>query len=164
MPDTKRFKTSEVEGARQKFRDVDIQTPVGGTNRTMAIYGKIEQDVVVADFTDGGSTVGTLVLDGVLPKGAIFLFAKVTNIVGFAGDTTAVMTIGDGSDVDRYNTGTINVFATDEPGVEAGVPSGAKLLEADNAPTLTITGTADFTSIVSDGNGAAKIVLYYIDA
>ena len=165
MSISRNVKTERSTGTgREVHEDIPVKFPNTDAYRSAAVIGKLTETVGVAAFTDGGAAVGTYTLAGKLPAGAIFLFAKVTNIVGFAGDTTAVLTIGDGSDADRYNTGTINVFATAAAGVEAGVPSGAKLLTADNNPVLTVTGGADFTSIVTEGNGSLQVDLYYIDA
>jgi hypothetical protein len=80
------------------------------------------------------STSGTYQMAGSLPAGAIVLGMKLGPVVGFAGDTTAVLTIGDGSDVDRYHTGTPTVFTTQAVGVDCGVPSGLKLLTARTGP------------------------------
>jgi hypothetical protein len=41
-----------------------------------------------------------------LPIGATVISSLVTAVVAFVGDTSAALTIGDGTDVDRYNTGT----------------------------------------------------------
>lgn len=130
---------------------------------TMGALIKLSQTVGVAAFTDGGSTSGTYALTvGTIPAGAIFIRSAVTTVVGFAGDTTAVMTIGDGTDVDRYNTSTVNVFATAAAGVDAGAASGTDYHAAAKTVTLTITGGSDFTSIVSNGNGSVTVELYYL--
>jgi hypothetical protein len=122
----------------------------------------ITETIPVASFTDGGATVGTYVMTQAIPSGALILAARIGPVVGFAGDTTAALTIGDGSDVDRYNTGTPTIFTTAAVGVDAGVPSGLKLLTASNRPTLTVTSSADFTSVVSNGAGVVTITIYYI--
>jgi hypothetical protein len=90
----------------------------------------LSETVAVSQFTDGGSTSGTYQMAGSLPAGAIVLGSKFGPITGFAGDTTATLVVGDGSDVDRYNTGTPSVFATAAVGIDCGVPSGLKLLTA----------------------------------
>lgn len=152
MPSTRQVQTVRNTGTgRQVFENLDA-SPVECLTET----------VTVSQFTDGGATVGTYVMQGALPAGALVLLTKVGPVVGFAGDTTAALTIGDGSDVDRYNTATVNVFATQAVGVDAGVPSGLKLLTAINRPTLTITSTADFTSVVSNGSGVLTVTIFYI--
>lgn len=114
-----------------------------------------------ASFTDGGATTGTKSFTGTLPIGAITLGTKVIVNAGFAGDTTAVMTIGDGSDVDRYNTGLIDVFTTAANGVQSGVPSGSLLHTAVATPVLTVTTGADFTNALA-GGGSVTVSIYYI--
>lgn len=140
--------------------DVTLFTPAeflaGGVTPSLDF---IEQTVDYDDFTDGGSTVGTLVMTDSVPAGAILLGSKVTVAAGFAGDTSAALTIGDGSDVDRYNTGTPSVFATAASGIQTGAPSGNKLLTSANAPTLTVTSGSDFTSVSA---GTMTVRIYYI--
>jgi hypothetical protein len=123
-----------------------------------------KQTVAVAQFTDGGSTSGTLALDTVIPAGAVFVQSMIKNVVGFAGDTTATIIIGDGSDTDRYNTGTPTVFATAVDGVDLGVPSGTKFHSGAKTPTVTITSTADFTTVVTNAQGSAEITLMWYEA
>jgi hypothetical protein len=121
---------------------------------------KLTQTVGFADFTDGLGTSGTIDLTvGTIPAGATFLYSAVTAVTGFAGDTSAVLIIGDGTDHDRYNTGTINVFATAAAGVAAGAPSGVVYHDAAKTVKLTVTGAADFTSINA---GSVTVELYYL--
>jgi hypothetical protein len=101
------------------------------------------------------------VFSGSVPRGAILLGSKLVVNAGFLGDVSAALIIGDGSDTDRYNTGTPSVFATAANGVETGVPSGTKLLTAANKPTLTVTSNADFTPVLA-GGGSITVSLYYI--
>jgi hypothetical protein len=125
-------------------------------------YGFVEvltQTVLFSDFTDGGAAVGTKVLAKAIPAGSIMLGSKLVVNTGFTGDVSATLTVGDGSTVDRYNTGTPSVFATAAAGVQSGVPSGTKLLTAANKPTLTVTSNADFTAVVA---GSLTLSLYYI--
>jgi hypothetical protein len=55
------------------------------------VVGQIAQRVTRADFTDGGSTSGTLVLRGTIPIGAIVLGSSITSLTGFTGDTSATV-------------------------------------------------------------------------
>ena len=123
-------------------------------------FVKLSQTVAFGAFTDGLAAVGTYAMTaGAIPVGATFLFSAVTAITGFAGDTSAVMTIGDGTDVDRYNTGTVNVFTTAAAGVATGVPSGVQYHAAAKTPVLTVTTNADFTSVSA---GSVTVELYYL--
>ncbi len=115
-----------------------------------------------ATFTDGGGAVGTKVMTGSIPVGAVLLGSKVLVPAGFAGDVSCVLTIGDGSDVDRYNTGTPSIFTTAANGIETGEPSGARLLTAANQPTLTITSAADITPVIAGGGSVTVSLLYAV--
>lgn len=119
----------------------------------------IEATVGYAAFTDGGAAVGTYDLTEKIPAGALYLGTAVTKVTGFAGDTSAALTIGDGTDVDRYNTSTINVFATAANGVAAGAPSGVLYHAASKTPKLTITSATDWGAVSA---GEVTVRLYYI--
>lgn len=117
-----------------------------------------QQFVTRAQFTDGGGAAGTFSLNVSIAAGDRFAFALITNITGFTGDTSAVITVGDGTDVDRYNTGTPSVFTTASQGVDMGVPSGTAWHTAAATPVLTVTSAADFTNVTA---GSLTITLFY---
>lgn len=121
---------------------------------------EITETVARSQFTDGGSTSGTYQMQGEVPVGAFLVGSKVTVAEGFTGDTSAALTIGDGSDVDRYMTGTPSVLSVAASGIQMGVPSGNKNITTANRPTLTVTGAADFTSISA---GSLTVSIYYIE-
>lgn len=114
----------------------------------------------VASFTDNADATGTLETSITIPEGAVVMQAFIDEVTGFAGDTSATITIGDGTDVDRYNTGTPSVFATADH-VSAGVPNGTAYHSADKTVTLIVTGASDFTSIVTEGNGTVRVTVFY---
>lgn len=122
-------------------------------------FRKIVQTVLFSQFTDGGAAAGTFVLTDIIPVGAIVLAAALTNIVGFAGDTSAAITVGDGTDVDRYNTGTPSVFTSIAAGIALGVPSGVLYHAAQKNVTLTVTSASDFTAVNA---GSVTIEMYYM--
>jgi len=126
-------------------------------------YNIYQETLPVASFTDNLNTTGQIDLSTTIPAGSIMLYAIVNNIVGFAGDTTATFTIGDGSTVDRYNTGTPNCFATAADGVDVGAVSGTAWHTADATPRVTVTGASDFGLIVTEGNGTMDVTLAWID-
>jgi hypothetical protein len=123
--------------------------------------GVIRETIPAATFTDGGATVGTKVMAGSIPAGAILLGSKLLVPAGFAGNVSATITIGDGSVVDRYMTGTPSIFATAATGVQTGVPSGNKLLTAVNQPTLTVTTSTDFT-LALNGGGIIDLSIFFL--
>ena len=100
-------------------------------------------------FTDGGAAVGTQKFTNKIPKGAYFYACLLKLPAGFAGDTSAAITVGDGTDIDRYNTGTPDVFTTLANGVDMGVPSGALHHLAEKTVTVTITAGSDWGSVTA---------------
>ena len=121
----------------------------------------ITEDLTLSDFTDNEDTTGTATLSTDLPIGAVVARTLIDDVTGFAGDTSAVVTIGDGTDGDRYNTGTPNVFAT-AAAIDAGAVSGTAFHSAAKTPTIIVTTAADFTSVTA---GAMTVsIFYYIEA
>lgn len=107
-----------------------------------------ESGISYSQFTDGGSTSGTYQVGFTLPVGFFIHYVILSDVTGFTGDTSAVATVGDGSDVDRLNASTLNVFTT-IGGVYGGVPSGTRVVATAFRPTITITSNADFTSVAA---------------
>jgi len=120
---------------------------------------KLSVTVARAAFTDGGGTSGTYTFASQIPVNATVVNAAVKAITGFTGDTSAVLTIGDGTDVDRYNTGTVNVFATAANGASCGDPSGVKYHDTAKAPVLTVTSATDFTLVTA---GSVTVEIFYL--
>ena len=120
----------------------------------------ITQTFTYDEFTDGGSTSGTLELSSDIPVGAVVMQTLIDDVTGFAGDTSAVMTIGDGTDADRYNTGTPNVFTTADA-ISAGAVSGTAFHATAATPTITVTSAADFSSVSA---GQATVTIFYYQA
>ena len=121
---------------------------------------KFSETVAYDAFTDGGAAVGTYdITAGTIPAGATFLYAACTAVTGFAGDTSATVTLGDGSDAARYNTGTPSVFATAANGVALGDPSGTRYHTAAATITVTVTTAADFTSVSA---GSLTLEFFYL--
>lgn len=137
---------------------ITVAVPTGSDDAAFVQF--LEETVAYSAFTDGGSTSGTYDLTtGTIPAGAFVLGAYLTALTGFTGDTSAVLTVGDGTDVDRYNTGTPSVFTTSATGLDLGVPSGAEYHAAAATVTLTVTSNADFTSVSA---GSLTIRIAYI--
>lgn len=141
----------------QQLADLAVTPPKLGFPK----LGVITETVGFAAFTDGLAADGTYIITSSIPAKAIFLYSKVKVPAGFAGNVSAVLTIGDGSDPDRYNTGTPSVFATAANGVEMGAPSGTRYHPTAMATvTLTVTGGSDFTAINA---GSLTVSLYYLE-
>lgn len=160
MTTTRTVPSGTSTGAnRQAIEDLSLDVPDGGTSRTVSLIGVLTESFDHAAFTDGGGAAGTIQFAGAIPAGATLLGSKVLVPEGFAGDVSAALTIGDGTDVDRYMTGTPSVFATAATGIQTGVPSGNKLVTADNRPTLTVTTNADWGSVTA---GQLTVSIYYL--
>lgn len=171
------FGTEAVDGDEGPFKDVKVGSVYVRRHATLALnvtYRKVKDDKrdddwfitegffaarpTKAAFTDGGAAVGTLTYASVIPLGAVVRAVYVSNVVAWSGDTSAVITFGDGSDVDRYNTGTPSIFA-DAEAVVMGVPSGVKEHVAAKGLVLTVTSASDFTTI--PGTAALSFCLVF---
>ena len=109
-----------------------------------------ENGILFSDFTDNTDTTGTYTSSIVLPIDYYIHRCILVNLTGFTGDTSAAITVGDGSDVDRLHAGTPSVFAT-LGALDLGVPSGTTCVATAFSPVCIVTGNADFTSITAGG-------------
>lgn len=122
----------------------------------------ISQTVKVTEFTDGGSTAGTFDLTEQIPIGAFVQRVTLVNVTGFAGDVSATIQVGDGTTVNRYNTGTPSVFAT-ATAIDTGAVSGTAIHIIANTVRLTVTTSTDFTLAVTNGTGQLTVRVYYVN-
>lgn len=130
-----------------------------GTDNDWSVrWGEIRQTFDFTDFTDGGGAAGTLDLSETLPVGAWVLRAVLRDVTGFTGNTSAVITVGDGTDADRYNTGAPSVYTTANA-IDLGAPSGTQIHTATATVRVTVTGGSDFGAITA---GQATISIYYL--
>lgn len=120
------------------------------------------EQLTAASLTDGGAAVGTKTLGITIPAGARFIASTVDMLFGFAGNVSATLTLGDGSDVDRYNTGTPSIFTTSAAGVDMGVPSGTAFHSADKAVVATVTSATDITLVLA-GGGSCYVRLWFLE-
>ena len=130
----------------------------GKDNDWRPTHGAIVQTVAVADFTDGGAAVGTLVLDYGIPLGATVVRSFLLALTGFTGDTSCTLTVGDGTDPDRYNTGTPSIFTTAAGETDLGAISGTAYHTAAKSVTLTATSGSDWGAVTA-GQATVVIVL-----
>ena len=139
---------TQINNSNAAMQRAQVGTLLGNLESGAAgILRKITQTVAYSAFTDGGGASGTFTLtEGSIPAGATVLFSAVTAITGFTGDTSAVITIGDGTDADRYNTGTPSVFTTAANGISVGAPSGVQYHAAAKNVVLTVTSATNFLS------------------
>jgi len=148
--------------ANKPDKVVSVVSETAGASGTAAVdlgaIVKLTKTILFSEMVDAAAT-GTFTFAEEIPAGAVFLRAACTAVTGFAGDTSATITIGDGTDADRYHTGTPNVFATAATGVSVGVPSGRVDHAVAKAPVVIVTSNADFTSVSA---GSVTLELYYI--
>lgn len=120
------------------------------------ISGAVIQTVTYSQFTDGGAAVGTLVLTDGIPVGATAKRCFVQALTGFTGDTSCTLTVGDGTDADRYMTGTPSIFTTAAGETDLGTPSGTVYHTAAKSVTLTATSGSDWGAVTA---GTATVVI-----
>jgi len=129
----------------------------------------IGYDITTADFTDGAGTSGYFDLPETVPAGSIFVGWTCHAYGAFTGDTTAILTVG--------TSGTTNIFCDDAgaddlftAGWFVGAGANEALANAVRNPhmktattvRITITGTADFTSIVTAAAGKMKFCFFFL--
>ena len=141
-----------LEGALVAGGDI---TPVAN----QAVIQKIVETVAFGAFTDSTGVTGTYDL-AEIPIGATVLRCVLAApLVGFAGDTSATIQVGDGTDVDRYMTGTPDVFSDIAGGLDLGVVNGVGYHAVAKTPKITITAGSDWGAVTA---GALSIEIYYI--
>jgi len=118
-----------------------------------------EETVVLSQFADV-TTTGTYTCTFDLPVGFWIHRAILTDVTGFAGDTTATITIGIAGDADRLNTGNPSVFASAAI-IDLGVPSGILPVTTAFKPIIVITVNTDFTAVTA-GALTLKVLGYMV--
>lgn len=116
-----------------------------------------QETFAFGDMTDSTGVTGTFDLSLSIPKGAIVMQSFVDAVTGFAGDTSATIQIGDGTDPDRYSTGTPDVFTTADH-ISAGAVSGTAYHSAAKTVKVTITAATDWGDVTA---GAVTITIFY---
>jgi hypothetical protein len=118
------------------------------------------QSLAFGDFTDNTDTTGYIdITTAQLPAGAIPLGWKAIVSTGFTGDTTAVISVGGTSDLDRFSE------AVDQSVLAAGTVGGTPPIDGGDgmaaAQTIrvTVTGGADFGAITA---GVMVVEVYYL--
>lgn len=138
---------------------VDDADELRAGNYAAAFLRCIPFDLSYTDFETAGGASGTATLDTQIPAGAQYVQTIIGAVTGFAGDTSAGLFIGDGTDADRYSQGTINVFNT-VAAANAGTPSGNRYHSAAGTPTFTVTSNSNFGSVTA-GRVRGKMLFYF---
>ena len=136
-----------------------------GADGTLALavpkLSYINKTCLIANFTDDGGTSGHIDFSTQLPAGAIVLGWKAIVSAGFAGNISAVIQIGVAGTLGKFSASVAqSVFAAGTVG--SGAPMDTCFNAVASTPRITVTGNSDFTSIVTEGNGAMNVYLYYI--
>lgn len=118
----------------------------------------IGETVSYTDFTDGGGAAGTYTSKLTIPAGALVYKTIIQNVTGFAGDTSAALIVGDGTDTDRYMTSTLNVFG-DVAAIDGGAVSGTAIHTAAKNVVLTITSGSDWGAVTA-GTLTFKVIFF----
>jgi hypothetical protein len=139
------------EIAVETFAPALVDAALGTSSRLRALV----ETVAYGDFTDGGSTSGTVNLSNTLPAGAKPLGGKVVVSTGFTGDTSAALDVGTAGDPDAF-VDNVDVLSAD---TVWGAASDESLLLAETTVQVTVTGAADFTSVSA---GVATIYVFYL--
>jgi hypothetical protein len=139
---------------------------IGDAKVTNAMTAKprlriVREQLLASALTDGGAAVGTKTMSTAIAAGAYVLKTLVDTIVGFTGDTTAVLTLGDGTTANRYMTGSPSLFTTAAQGVDMGVVSGTAWHTAAKTLTATVTSTADITPVLASGGSCFVTIAFY---
>lgn len=120
----------------------------------------VSERVERSQFTDDATTVGKYNMVETIPAGAVVLRTLLKGVVGFIGDTSATIQVGEstGNDVDRFTTGTPSVFTT-AANVDAGAVSGAAYVGTAFRPWIHVTANSDFTLVTA---GAVTVEIHYL--
>ena len=111
------------------------------------------------DFTDGGSTAGTLSLTSTIPANCVVTGWKAVVSTGFSGDTSATLLVGISGNTDlyTYNETGVNIFTAATYGAFCDYQGSGDVPFSSSARTvlLTLTSASDFTNVA-----AGKMALY----
>lgn len=119
---------------------------------------KISQWIDYSDFTDSGSTTGTLTMTQTLPAGSFYIGLKASVKTGFTGDTTCTLKAGKTSGEDEFTDGTtVNIYTAADVGQEGEAP--LEYLGSATTVYLVATGAADWTSVSA---GKMLVELFYL--
>lgn len=140
-----------------------IEQDESGSSVLPSVQKVVSGALAVADFTDNTDATGYIDFANDLPAGAIPLGWKVVTSGAFAGDTSAVISIGIAGDLDRFTSdATQSCFTAITTGNAGVAADGGTGIAAAQTPRVTVTGASDFGLIVTDGNGAMTVELYYL--
>ena len=107
-----------------------------------------QSEVLYTDFSDAG-TKGQLVLDYQLPAGALVSNYVVSNVVGFAGDSSCTLEVGISADKDKFGASSdLNIFSDLDWG-HGGTPQSTTILSSAEDIYLTTTVATDWSNVTA---------------
>jgi hypothetical protein len=130
------------------------------TRPMIAVYA---ETIGVAAMTDGLGTSGYYDFVVPIPAGSLVLGWQANVTGGFSGDTTATVKVGTAASVGIFSAITttsvltVGIVSCDVLGTTASV-----LVNAATTVRVTVTGSADFTAIVTAAVGAMDMRILYI--
>jgi len=148
--------TLEVVGATTLTGNVTMS----GSVTAAGFIGRVSRTMAIADFTDNTNATGYCDITAQIPAGALVLGWKAVTTAGFAGDTTAVISVGKAGALTDFSTTTNGSVLT--PGtVGSASVLATSFCAAATTVRCTITGGADFTSIVTNAAGSVTVTVFY---
>lgn len=142
--------TNQATRGKNRVGALKLGSHVGNTiaGTAMKFLHSIPFTIARTDFSGTAGAVGTATLPTLIPAQATFDHMAITGGTGFLGNGSALMSFGDGSDVDRYHaSGSINVFGTAQYGYSAGVPSGTRYHTTPGTVKVLLQGTSNIGSV-----------------
>jgi len=116
---------------------------------------KVSQWISYADFTDGGSTAGSLSMTQTLPVGAFVLGSKVKITEAFTG--TVSLAIGNSTDADQYANAAVAIGTAATVGVRT--QDQLEFIASATTIVLAATHSSDW-GLVTAGRMLVKCSIY----
>jgi len=113
-----------------------------------------------ADFTDNDDATGTYTCGFELPADFFIEKCWLTDVTGFAGNTTCTIIVGDGSTDDRLMTGTPSIF-TAADAIDLGAVSATPLVATAFRPVIIAEEDSDWGDIAA-GELTIKIMGFMV--
>lgn len=153
--------TADIKDGEIVDADVNASAAIANTKLGLPAVRTVTQALTVSEFTDNTNATGYVDLSTQIPAQSIVIGWKINVTSGFAGDTTAIASVGVAGNLDAFSADTAQ-------SVLAIAKVGSNALAAESYTTaattvrLTVTGGADFTTIKTANTAACTITVYYV--
>lgn len=162
------LETVLIQSVSDQTNDIGYEAAYDRSNSKIQVFCPVgvalKSWTARADWTDGGSTTGTLdfAANAVPAKAHILGWVAVVTGAG-SGDTSAVMKVGVAADDDRFSADvTQSVFAATTVGTGSIAADTMDSVVAAVTPRITVTTATDFTAINTAFAGTCFV--HYIGA